>query len=437
MGKALRVLQVNSADSAGGAEKVGFDLHKAYLERGPEAWLVVGRKQTREASVLGMSNAAAGRQSWPIARRLARWVRTVRADSRGHESFEHPATWRLLDMPPARPDVLHLHNLHGYYFDLRALPWLSGQVPTFLTMHDPWLLAGHCAHSFDCERWRTGCGQCPNLRIYPAIRTDATAHNWTVKRDIYRGSRVYLATPSRWLMDRVSASMLAPAVIEGRVIPNGVDLRHFHPADRAAARAAVGLPREAKVLLFAANGIRKNPWKDYRTMRAAVAALAERNEGGELLFVALGETAPSERVGRAEIRFVPFQTDAARVVQYYQAADVYLHAAKVDTFPNVVLESLACGIPVVATAIGGIPEQIVDGRTGFLTPGGDWEAMAGSVERLLKDESLRAQMGAEAAADARARFSLDRQVDEYLGWYEHVLAATGGAGAGSDGRGAG
>lgn len=436
MGKASCVLQVNSADSAGGAEKVGFDLHKAYLGRGLQAWLAVGRKHTRETSVLAMSNAAAGKGSWPIARRLARWLRTVRADSRGHESFEHPATWRLLDMPPARPDVLHLHNLHGYYFDLRALPWLSGQVPTFLTMHDPWLLAGHCAHSFDCERWRTGCGQCPNLRIYPAIRSDATAHNWTVKRDIYRGSRVYLATPSRWLMDRVSASMLAPAVIEGRVIPNGVDLRHFHPADRAAARAAVGLPQDAKVLLFAANGIRANMWKDYHTMRAAVAALAERNEGGELLFVALGETAPSERIGRAEIRFVPFQTDAARVAQYYQAADVYLHAAKVDTFPNVVLEALACGIPVVATAVGGIPEQINAGRTGFLSPAGDGEAMAVATGRLLSDEGLRLRMGVEAAADARARFSLDRQVDEYLGWYERVLAA-GGAGAASDGRGAG
>ncbi|MBP7933054.1 MAG: glycosyltransferase [Phycisphaerae bacterium] len=423
MGMALRVLQVNSADSVGGAEKVGFDLHRAYLQRGLEAWLAVGRKLTGDASVLAMSGGPrAGRERWPVARRLIRWARTIRDDARGYESFEHPATWRLLDLPPARPDILHLHNLHGYYFDLRALSWLSGQVPTFLTLHDPWLLAGHCAHSFACDRWKAGCGQCPDLSIYPTVRRDATAHNWAVKREIYGRSHVYVATPSRWLMDRVSVSMLAPAVVEARVIPNGVDLRHFHPADRAAARAAVGLPRDAKMLLFAANGIRANPWKDYRTMRAAVAALAERHRGEDLLFVALGETAPGDRVGQAEIRFVPFESDPARVACYYQAADVYLHAAKVDTFPNVVLEALACGTPVAATAVGGIPEQIIENRTGLLTPPGDADAMAAAARRLLADESLRFRMGSEAVADARRRFSLDRQVGDYLGWYEDVVS---------------
>lgn len=420
---ALRILQVSSADSAGGAEKVGFDLHLAYLQRGLESWLAVGQKRTKESSVLVLSeDTLPRRHRWPIARRLLRLARTLRDDYRGYESFEHPATWRLLELPPARPDLLHMHNLHFYYFDLRALPWLSGQVPTFMTLHDPWLLAGHCAHSFDCERWRTGCGQCPNLRIYPPIRSDATAHNWAVKRDIYRRSCLYVATPSRWLMDRVNASMLAPAVVEARVIPYGVDLRHFRPGDRAAARAAVGLPRDAKMLLFAANGIRANPWKDYRTMRAAVAALATRGEGGELLFVALGETAPSERIGRAEIRFIPFQSDPALVARYYQAADVYLHAARADTFPNVVLEALACGLPVVATAVGGIPEQLREGRTGFLTPPGDADAMAKATWRLLGDESLRLRMCHEGAEDARKRFALDRQVSEYLAWYEDVLS---------------
>jgi len=193
------------------------------------------------------------------------------------------------------------------------------------------------------------------------------------------------------------------------------------PADRQAVRAALGLPQEAKVLLFAANGIRKNIWKDYQTMRTAVAIVAERVHGQSLVFLALGEDAPSEQIGQAEIHFIPYQKDQLVVARYYQAADLYIHAARADTFPNVILEALACGTPVVATAVGGIPEQIDDGVTGFLTPPGDAEAMATRVQQLLVDEALRSGFSANAAKTARQRFDLEHQADTYLAWYNEIV----------------
>ena len=78
----------------------------------------------------------------------------------GREDFNHPGTWRLLDLTTGRPDIVHCHNLHGKYFDLTVLPWLSAKSTTVLTLHDSWLLSGHCAHSFDCARWIVGCGHC-------------------------------------------------------------------------------------------------------------------------------------------------------------------------------------------------------------------------------------------------------------------------------------
>src|ERR671918_1684959 len=93
-------------------------------------------------------------------------------------------------------------------------------------------------------------------------------------------------------------------------------------------------------------------------MRSAIGQLAERRSQRQLIFVALGEDAPAERIGAAEVRFVPYQKDAALVARYYQAADIYIHSARADTFPNTVLEALACGTPVVATAVGGISEQV-------------------------------------------------------------------------------
>jgi len=95
----------------------------------------------------------------------------------GKEDFSFPDTRHLFHKVGDLPGIVHAHNLHGGYFDLRVLPWLSRQVPVILTLHDAWLLAGHCAHSFDCQRWKSGCGQCPNLSIPPVAKRDATASN--------------------------------------------------------------------------------------------------------------------------------------------------------------------------------------------------------------------------------------------------------------------
>jgi glycosyltransferase involved in cell wall biosynthesis len=330
--------------------------------------------------------------------------------------------------------------MHGGYFDLRALPGLSQQVPTVLTLHDAWLLSGHCAHSFDCERWKTGCGSCPDLDIPPDIQRDATAYNWKNKREIYSKSRLYVATPCEWLMSKVRNSILAEGIVESRVIPYGIDSTAFCSSPREAARAELGIPSTAKVILFVANGIQRNRWKDYTTLRKAIGLLSSRMQDTPLLFIGLGEDAPPERFDAAELRFLPYQKDPATVRKYYRSADIYAHAAHADTFPNVVLEALACGAPVVATAIGGIPEQVKglrtddtglgfspEGATGILAPPGDAEAMASGFERLLTNDSLRGQLAANAPKDMVARFSMERQVESYLGWYDHILGRSPGS----------
>jgi len=443
----LRILQVSTSDIEGGAEKIAWNHFQTYRERGLGSLLAVGRKYSRDPDVLlvpwmsdsnrcsrwthawlsiaDMVSPSVGRIRG--AEKLRHWLRfighpqSLLENLRGHEDFYFPGTWQLLDLPRKRPEILHCHNLHGGYFDLRAIHWLSHQIPTILTLHDAWLLSGHCAHSFDCERWKTGCGYCPDLSIYPAIKRDATSYNWQRKRQIITKSRLYVATPSRWLMEKVEQSMLAPAIAEARVIPHGVDLSTFHPADRQTVRTELGIPQHAKVLLFTAYGIRRNIWKDWETMRSVIALIAERLRGQDVLFIALGEDAPAERIGRATIVFVTYQKDPRIVARYYQAADVYVHAARVEVWGLTITEALACGIPVVATAIGGIPEQVEDGKTGFLVAPGDAEAMATAIARVLTNQALRNQLGQNAAQVARERYDLYRQVDDYVEWYQTIV----------------
>ena len=391
------VLQVNSSDIGGGAEVVSLSLHRAYRARGHDACLAVGLARTGEDGVVQIGDG----RSRPLR------DPGVLVDAlRGREDFRFPASHRLLELPAKPPDVLHLHNLHGGYFDLRVLPELSAHQPTVVTMHDEWLYTGHCAYTLDSERWLEGCGSCPHLDSYPALRVDGTAENWRRKAALYERSRLHVVCPSEWLLERAQRSMLAPAIASARVIPNGIDLGVFAPERRSG--------RGEPVVVFAAQGARTNPYKDFETLRRALELLRDRR----LLAVALGEAGPEERIGDVTLRSEPFRA-REEVAKQLRRADLYVHATRADNHPLAVLEALASGVPVVACRVGGIPEQLTD-DTGVLVEPGDAQGFAAAIAQLLDDPDRCARMGAAAAADARRRFSLDRQVDAYLDLYAEL-----------------
>lgn len=469
----MNVLQINSFDRLGGAERIGWDLFTGYRDRGHKSWLAVGVKRSGDADVFEIPRLRRDRPWASLCRRMDRqlqrqgqrlpgigWRLSLllrmaangwqeHAYEKGYEDFDYPGSRFVYRLSPSAPDIVHAHNLHGGYFDLRFLPALSRKAPTILTLHDAWLLAGHCAHSFDCERWKDGCRECPRLDICYALRADGAARNLRQKRAIFSRSRLFVATPSRWLMEKVHSSVLQPAVRDSRVIANGVNLQVFKPGDRNEIRVRLGIRSDAKILLFVALGAKENPWKDFPTLRTALERVATKKWGCPLILIALGESAPSEAMGAAELRYVAFQSDPDRVADYYRAADIYVHSARMETFPNAVIEALACGTPVVASAVGGIPEQIrslggvvpddrtggvatcgVDKATGILVRSGDAETMGDAIIHLLTDESVRQSLANNAAAEARERFDVNRMVDDYLKWYGVILNRDRGAGSG-------
>jgi len=442
MSPPLKILHVNQQSGNGGAAGICMALHKALIAGGNESQMLVGRQKLEQSGVRLIENDGY-RSSWGRfwmgaaqqlngysgrirgAQRVSeRWLPYLASPRRflswwaGQEDFEFPGTRHLLEQSPFKPDVLHVHNLHGDYFDLRELPRLSHSIPTIITMHDAWLLAGHCSHSFDCERWKTGCGFCPALAIPPALHRDGSAFNWQRKQEIYYKSRLSLVCPSQWMADKVSQSILMPSVVRLKVIHNGVDTSVFKPGDKVAAREQLGWPQEAFIVMFAANGVRNSIWKDYETMRGAMRLAGEKSKSLPIRFFAIGDNAPSEQIGNVKIEFLPYRDSLA---ECYQAADVYIHAAKQDTFPTTIIESLACGTPVVATAVCGIPEQIIDGETGFLVPAGDAEAMADRLLYLAQSPDLVNKMGSAAARDAACRFSLEQMVAGYTNLYQEMI----------------
>lgn len=451
-----KILQITRSDQRGGAAKIAWSLHSYFLQQGLDAKMLVDIKSSQDSNVIGI----------PLEGELSKWVGfwQIYQDYLRQMNHKWRGLWQLSNLlnwikqPKATFEnnlgiqrgskkrtefisnqitqgfqVVQGHILHGGYFDLGLLPYLSQSTLLFLTLHDAWLFTGHCAHSFECERWKSGCGQCPDLSIPLLVKRDATNINWRYKQEIYKKSKFYVITPCHWLMEKTKKSILAEGIIDTKVIPNGISLSVFKPLNKLLAREKLGLPKDTKVVLFSANGIIQKRWKNFPLLRATLVDLSSRIEQS-VLVICLGQNAADEFIGNIRIHFIPYVEDINRVALYYQASDIYLHPSKVDTFPTSILEALGCGIPVIATNVGGIPEQVKslystklsgaygeEEATGILVEDGDVESLCSALFELLREDSVRLRLAENAHRDAQTRFDVLRMASDYFSWYEEKM----------------
>ena len=440
----MRILSINKNDLYGGAARIANNLHEGLKKRRHDSYFAVAQKYGDDPQTFLIPDLSPypgwwGKFLWklkePWKKRLGksgtgvalRLLRTL-ADpigeyyrQCGHEIFDFPGSRLILSLPPEFPQALQLHNLHCDYFDLRILPEITKRIPTFITLHDEWLLTGHCAYTLECHRWRTGCGKCPDLEVYPKIPRDGTHFNWEQKLNIYKKSKFYVASPSEWLMRRAKNSILKYAMLEGRVIHNGVDQKIFNPSERKEARKYLGIDSEISVIMFQSpSKPLNNKFKDFGTMKRAVELLSHLTDH-KILILVLGSITREDYFNLPNVRVEGFIKDPRKIAQYYQSSDIFLHAAFTDNFPTAILESLSCGTPVIATNTGGIPEQVKPGENGFLVRSGDYNKMAHYANLILSDKDLRARLSNRAIEMSRPYYSLDTMLDQYESWYEEIL----------------
>jgi len=263
-----------------------------------------------------------------------------------HFHCMHSGTLFLLDRHTffQNADLVHFHCMHSGTFSYLALPKVAASRPCVLSLHDTWAFTGHCGYSYECERWKTGCGDCPHPEENPAIARDATRLEWRMKTRAFIRSGIRLISKSAWTtrMARVSALRHLPL----SEIPYGVDTSVYWPRGRAQSRDILGLPQDRYVLLFSAQ------------------VLTSRRKGADLLIRALQEL-PTEVASRtvlltmgergAELaqgaglpaRDLGYLDDDHLKAIAYSAADLFLFPTRADVFGLVSIESQACGTPVV------------------------------------------------------------------------------------------
>lgn len=401
------ILYINTTPSGGGAAAVVQRLDHIMRLRGASTHVLVGFGGSAQHADALKARSYGGLLSWCL------W--------RGLQDYHIQKSYRLPDHLFFRQaDILHLHNLHGGYFNLWSLPLLSALKSTVWTLHDMQALTGHCAHSLECRRWQldAGCGYCPSLSSYPPLRRDTTHQLWKDKRTIYKHSSLYLVTPSIWLQRLVEKSILKnqPLIC----IPNGVDTAVYHPQDKDEARRLLGLPQDALLIGGCADGGLANLWKGGQYALETVLEL--KKQFPSLHFFNIGvKTIPDSLQNAAWVHHIPYVHEPAQLARLYAALDLLLYPTLADNHPLVCIESLCCGTPIVGFATGGVPEIVRDGLDGLLVPTREGTALIKAATTLLQDADLRKKMGKEAAASAAQRFNLTLFAQRYEKAYEEAL----------------
>ncbi len=413
MSGAQNVIQISTTDGEGGASRAARRLHDALPGAGWESWFVAGLPR-----VGGGNTSTLTAEAGPALEALAPYFRS----SFGELRMPLPSSRRF---PKAdlfrRASVINLHNLHGGYFDYRALPAWAAEKPLVMTLHDMWAFTGHCAYSFGCERWETECHACPmwgelkGLDEIPRTPWDNSRREWRRKRDAYARTPLTVVAPSRWLAGLAERSILAADAVH--VVPYGLDTEAYAPMDRAAARGILGIAPDAPVVAFGAASLGQER-KGIGELIGALDVVRRDVPGVELL--AMGGTLglPAELAGA---RMVGSVSDPHLQRAVYAAADLVALPSLADNQPLAMLEAMACGVPVVAFAAGGIPETVRDGETGRLAAAGDAQALAAAIAALLQDTEQRDRLGAAAREHVEREHTLAAQAQRYAEIYSAAV----------------
>jgi glycosyltransferase involved in cell wall biosynthesis len=322
-----------------------------------------------------------------------------------------------------RNDVLHLHWVNGLLSVESIAALAAGPRPVVWTLHDMWAFTGGCHYSAGCSGFMKACEACPQVQPSSA----ALVRERRADREAWRG-RLHLVTPSAWLGELARrSSLFADAAMT--VIPNGLDTAVFRPAPKAEAKEALGLPRDALCILYGAQSHLERR-KGFKELLAASGRLAEwmRTQAPELAtrlhILSFGSDADIATCAGVQVRALGDVKGDAALQAIYAAADVFVLPSLEDNLPNTMLEAMACGVPVVAFAAGGISEAVQHEHTGLLVGTGDVEGMAGAIFGLLREAQRRDALGRNARAVAEGRFSLEACARQHQALYQ-ALVSTG------------
>jgi len=292
-----------------------------------------------------------------------------------------------------------------------TFPFLTKIKPVIFTNTSMWSFAGHCHYSYVCDRWKIGCGKCPSLTIAPPVKRDATHLEWKLKEWSYKHSRLTLVAPSSWIGEQMKQSMLKRFPVHQ--IPDGIDTKTFRPLDKNKCRLELGIPLDKNVLMFASVDL-GNYRKGGDLLIESLKGLPEAIKNKTLLLcMGRGSEDIFETVGMQTVN-LGYVADPYQRAICYSAADLFLMPTRADVLSLISLESAACGTPVISFRVGGMPDLVRHGITGYLADPENVEDFRNGILELITNQSLRGRMSQHCREIVEKDFSMELYVQRFI-----------------------
>lgn len=397
-----KLLQIDSCLVTGSTGRITESVAQLAQSRGWECYIVHGGRYVKRPSCMKDI------QSVSPAGEYLHYAESLLFDNHGLASRR--ATRKVVEqIKQIKPDVVQLHCVHGYYLNYKLLfEYLnSTNIPVVWTFHDCWAFTGHCAHfvTGGCEKWKTGCFDCPLKGDYPKSLVDCSKRNYELKKQLFGANKNMLIVPaSEWMADFVKQSFLKDKDI--LVIKNGVDLTVFK----------AGIPKVGKKRILGVSGVwnKDKGLYDFHRLRN----LLDRNEY-EIVLVGLSKEQvkelPSGIVG------IEHTESVQELADLYASATVFVNPTYADTFPTVNLEALACGTPVITYKTGGSPEAVTP-ETGWVVEQGNVEEIASIIkEYSLKEEGAVMVQRKACRERAEQEFDKNKCFEKYINIYNALI----------------
>jgi glycosyltransferase involved in cell wall biosynthesis len=416
----MNIIMINTYDVIGGAARAAFRLFQGLSLVGSNCRLFVLRQSSDAPGVVRLG---------PLSPEELERAEIVRDEIVG-ASLPYP----VLQQPPfvafhseraivgeamvnqlPAADVVNLHWVREFV-DYRA--FFSSRPPgqpVVWTLHDMLAFTGGCHYAKNCTRYAEGCGSCPFLESDDP--RDLSHHILRRKLGILAEfrNRLHVVSPSRWLAREAQRSILFRDVPVS-VIPNSIDTVLFSPEHRREARQSLGLPPDLRVILFIAHNL-TDPRKGFKYLDEALCRLGPQPN---LVLLLVGDGNPEIMAPVPVLRAGELWDDAA-VSNLYAAADLAVLPSLEDNLPNTVLEAMASGVPVIGFDVGGVPDLIIPGETGFLVPLRDSFELSRAVSSALGDPARLGAMGRAARSLIERNHTLEVQANSYLELYRSLL----------------
>lgn len=372
----MKILQINSVCGVTGTGHIVADLYESAVSRGHECVVAYGEHKYKNIS--GSMRTVEIGSIWDCR---AHALLTRFCDMQGFGSRR--ATRQFLKkVDEYQPDVIHLHNLHGYYINIELLfRYLKGRkIKVVWTLHDCWPFTGHCVHfqNAGCERWKEGCGDCPLTRQYPAsLGMDRSKKNYLKKKELFTGMEdMTILVPSRWMEERVRQSFLRDYEI--RVVYNGIDLNIYKP-EYSDFRQKYGLEGHFIVLGVA------NVWEERKGLEVFLKLAEMLGKEYHIVLVGLSE----EQIAKLPegILGLPRTDTVAELTKIYAAANVFVNPGREETFGLTVAEAMACGTWPIVYA-GTACAEVVERGIGQIVAG-DVQELKTAIEDYKRHGSVK------------------------------------------------